>query len=68
MTRHLALLLATIGMALATIALLSSEHQPPNNGLPLVKSDFPVCVTVAPGPIKPPRRDVFHPNVNGELS
>lgn len=55
----LPLLLAQLGLALATIALLAAEHKRPNAGLPLVTSsfrgghaqaDFSVCVMVKPDP------------------
>jgi lysozyme len=35
--------------------------------MPVIKADFPVCVRVNPGPLKPPRRPSLHPN-NSELT
>jgi hypothetical protein len=47
-----ALWLALLGLALSCIALLKTEHTRPNDGLPIVNSDFPICVTVKPPPLQ----------------
>jgi hypothetical protein len=54
--------------ALAVVAYAASEHSIPNDGLPLVRADYPMCVTVQPPPIRAPKHDVFHPQANAELS
>jgi hypothetical protein len=57
------LLLATLVAALFGV-LSASEAAPQNDGLPLVRADFPVCVTVKPPPLRAPKRDVFKPQVS----
>jgi hypothetical protein len=57
-----------IVLAIFIAAVIASEHQVPNDGLPLVRADYPVCVTVPMPPLRPPKRDVFHPQANGDIS
>jgi hypothetical protein len=51
--KSLPLLLATIGLALATIALLEAQHTAQNDALPLTHADYEVCATVQPPPLSP---------------
>jgi hypothetical protein len=48
--------------------LIQAETDRPNDGLPLVRADYPLCVTIQPPPIRAPRKDVFKPGVNGDFS
>lgn len=57
-----------IVVSVAIAAFVASEHKAPNDGLPLVRADYPLCVTVKPPPLRAQRRDVFHPQANVELS
>jgi hypothetical protein len=65
----------TVALVIGSLALLAwftsamwEEAHQPSQQVPFVRSDFNVCVRVNPGPLKPPRKDVFHPNANGELT
>ena len=51
--RALALLIIAL---LAIAAIAASEHQRLNDGLPITNADYPMCVTVRPGPIVKPGR------------
>jgi hypothetical protein len=64
----LAIWLAFAGLALLCVAALNDEHKRPNAGLPIVQSDYPVCTTIAPPPLVPPKTNVFNPKLNAELS
>lgn len=46
------LISAAIVIAFALAALAASEHAKPNDALPLVSADFPVCVTIRPPPLQ----------------
>ena len=58
----LALWLALLGLALTCIALLNREHARANDGLPIVRSDYPLCVTVTPPPLVPKARGKMAPH------
>ena len=57
---------ALIILAFALAAIIASEHAQANDGLPVVNADFQQCVVVDPGPLRPPRTDIFHPGVEVE--
>lgn len=61
MIRFVAFLLI---VAFAIAAVVASEHRPPNADLPMVRADYPICVTVRPGPIRPPTRPVLNPRLS----
>lgn len=65
--KSLPLLLATIGLALATIALLEAQHTAQNDALPLIHADFQVCATVQPPPLEQRRGVPLNPR-QSELS
>lgn len=59
--------LALLGLAVTCLTLANAEHTRPNDGLPIVRSDYPLCVTVQPPPLVPKARGKMAPH-QSELS
>ena len=56
------LIAAAITVLVAIAALSVSEHEAPNAGLPIVKADYPLCVTVKPPPLDRRKGVILYPN------
>jgi hypothetical protein len=54
--------LVCLGCFLFAMMLLQRFDAP--QSLPLVKADYPVCMTVRPGPLKPRLRPIFNPRAS----
>jgi hypothetical protein len=59
-------------LTLALVAVMASDREQPialvdahsSGGWDFNNADYPICVTVRPAPLVPPRRDAFRPTVS----